>query len=357
MNNILNTTLDVIDYIINDNLEKLAETVETLSDFAKKAYIPTVEEANAMPDKQFGLVLWHPTLGTFHKFAMGEPGITEININLLANNMETMPDEVVKIASANLTCAARKFRIPIPEKLEKTASKKFVKNILDIRDINEAAFITKTATFENKRYCLPSEKKYPINTKDELLKAAEYFNVYGDMMAISTKQEFLENLNKVAEEFSVRLTKYPNIEKYAILDTSKFNEDFKYHITSRISFLKESQANFRELYQDLINRSKTLGTEKTAAVLEVLDKKTGLSAVYGRGLQDPMVSTFGIRKEAAVSFEGTAVTLGKLRSIPNEDLTSIVGNGAIKDLKGEDGLEVFASLPTPVKKEVTILIK
>ncbi|HNW88094.1 MAG TPA: hypothetical protein PKN48_00395 [Bacteroidales bacterium] len=357
MNSIISATLDVVDYIINDKLEKLASTVESLSEDAKKAYIPSMEETIDMPERDFGVVLWHPTLGTFNKFAMNEPGITEININLLASNMAVMPDEVVKVASANLTCAAKKFGINIPESLEKTASKKFVKNIVDIREIDEAAFVTKIAKYEQQIFALPSEKKYPINNKEEIIKAAEYFDRNNNIFSLETKKEYIENLLKVGEQRKISFDKYPSIEKYAILRPDVFNDEFQYHITSRVSFLKESQLDFKELYLDLLKRSKEIGTEKTAAVLAVLDNKSGIAVNYGRGLEDPMISTFGIKKEAGVTFDGNVVTLGKLKSIPNADLTAVIGNSAIKELKGKDGLAVFNSLPKPVKQEVLSLIK
>lgn len=357
MNSIISATLDVVDYIINDKLEKLASAVESLSENAKKAYIPSLEETNDMSEKDFGLVLWHPTLGTFNKFAMNEPGITEININLLASNMDTMPDEVVKVASKNLTCAAKKFGISIPESLEKMASNKFVKNIVDIQRIDEPSFITKVAKFEQQIFALPSEKKYPINNKEEIIKAAEYFSRNHDAFTLETKKEYIDNLLKVAEQRKISLDKYPAIEKYAILSTDVFNDELQYHVSSRISFLKEAQADFKELYLDLLRRSKELGTEKTAAVLTVLDTRSGIAVNYGRGIEDPMISTYGVKKEAAVGFEGNVVTLGKLKSIPDADLTAIIGNSAIKELKGKDGLAVFNSLPKPVKQEVLSLIK
>lgn len=356
MNSIVTATLDVVDYIVNDELEKLAELIEPLSEMAKKAYIPSLEEAGEMPAKSFGIVLWHPTLGSFNKYAMHEPGITEINLQLLATHLDSLPEEVIKVASTNLTCAARKFGIKIPEQLEKSASSRFIKNVLDIRKINEINFIEKSAKISEEMFALPNDRKYPINNKEEIIKAAEYFEKHGNVFDYITRKEFAENLIKTAEAKKVSLSKFLGIEKYAILDSEKFNHDFKYHIGSRISFLKESQAELKTLYTELLGRALTIGVEKTAAVLSILDNKAGISIMYGKGLEDPIIATYGIQKDAAVITDGTTVTLGKLRSISDEDLTSIIGNDAIHELKGDEGLAVYESLPKPVKNEVLKLV-
>ena len=57
MRKITNMSLDVVDHIMNDNLVKLAELVENLSDEAKVAYVPSYEEQQTAKEKDFALVL------------------------------------------------------------------------------------------------------------------------------------------------------------------------------------------------------------------------------------------------------------------------------------------------------------
>jgi len=216
MNSIINKTLDVVDFIVNEDLEKLANVVEPLSEDAKRAYVPTMEETQGMDDSQFGVVLWHPTIGKFNKFAMNEPAITELNLALLADNVNDLPEELLKIAGANLTCAAKGFGVKVPEALSKYASDIFIENILDVRDINEVNFVKK-ANKVDKRFAT-SDEEYPINTKEEITKAAEYFNTYHNSFTPNTKLEYAINVTKAATEKNIDVSSSAVI-KYASIDT------------------------------------------------------------------------------------------------------------------------------------------
>lgn len=57
MRKITNMNLDVVDHIMSDNLVKLAELVENLSEEAKVAYVPSFEEQQEAKEKDFALVL------------------------------------------------------------------------------------------------------------------------------------------------------------------------------------------------------------------------------------------------------------------------------------------------------------
>lgn len=354
MNSVINSTLDVVDYIVNESLEKLADVVAPLSEAAKKAYVPTVEESQGMDENQFGVVLWHPTIGKFNKFAMNEPAVTEINLALLANNADNLPEEVVKIAGANLTCAAKGFGLEVPEVLQKYASDIFIENLLDVREIDSVKFASKTKK-ASKRFAT-SDGEYPINTKLEVEKAAEYFDTYHNSFSPNTKLEYAINVTKAAKELDVDLSD-TGVNKYASLDTTNFRDDFKYHIESRLSFLKDAQNEEKELYNELLIKSAEIGPNKTAAALYVVDKQTGLASNYGQGLADPLMAVMDIKKEAGMVIDEKMVTHDQLTKLSNEDLTPIVGNNVIAELKGDEGLEVLASLPKPVRQEVLDLIK
>lgn len=354
MNNVVSQTIDVVDYIINEDLEKLAEVVTSLSDSARRAYIPTVEETQNMEDNNFAVVLWHPTLGKFNKFALYEPAITEINITLLSNNMENLPEEIVKIAGNNLTCAAKGFGIDIPENLKKYSSDTFIENIVDIREINSINF-AKKAKKVNKKYATFG-KEYPINNVDEVMKAAEYFDIYHNSFSPDTKIEYATNVSKAAKNFNIDLSD-TLLDKYANLDNTAFSNEFQQHIKSRTSFLMDSQEEEKTLYNDLLQRSEEIGPSKTAEVLYIIDKQTGLAEHYGKGIADPLIATMLIKKEANTLVDGVSVTLDQLKKIPGTDLTPLIGTLAISELKGKDGIEVLASLPKPVRQEVLKLIK
>ena len=57
MNQLASFSLDVIDHVINDQLEKLAEVVEPLSNEAKVAHVPTYEEQAERDESDFAIIL------------------------------------------------------------------------------------------------------------------------------------------------------------------------------------------------------------------------------------------------------------------------------------------------------------
>ena len=354
INNLMSYTLDVSDHIRDESIDKLAELSETLSKEGRGAYIPSYDECEKMAETRFAVILYHPGLDKLKKYAMHEKGITEININLLADSINTLPEELVKIAAANLTAAARKFKIEIPNALQKYASTNFVDNILDIRTIDESGFLTKlsesTKVLETV-YALPAKKKYPI-TNPELIKKAEiYFNRYQKSFEPLDKLIYVTNIMKEAGKQGVTLTS-DYISKYASLNILEFNKEFRDHIKVRKSFVKEAEVG---IYNDLVAKAKEIGPSKTAAVLHKIDKSFGLTKLYGKSIEDPLLSVFsGPDKyaEMVAKIDGTTVSLRQLKSLNEDDLTPIIGNDAISELKGNEGLEVLASFPKPIRLDV-----
>src|ERR1035437_1131931 len=131
---------DVTDYAMNDQLEKIAEIVQPLSEQSQLTPIPDYTDKLAHPKKDFALTLWDKASGEMDKYACYTPELTELNIAFLVANMKTLPEEIVKVAAANLTCAAKKFKVSIPEELGTYKSARYVKRLVDLTDINMLAF-------------------------------------------------------------------------------------------------------------------------------------------------------------------------------------------------------------------------
>ena len=357
MNNVANRNLDVVDAIVSGEIEKLAELVEPLSDDAKMAYVPSFEEQAGRDETDFGLVLWSPQIGQLRKYALYTPELVEINSAYLAKDMHSLPEEVVKTAGANLTAAALKFNLEIPPALTEYISKDFVDNSVDIRSIKEAQYINKVATKEyNELYALPEQEKYPLDTKKHIKKASAYFEKNYKKMDVNDSLEFALNTSKRAQEMDVPLNS-TQVEKYASLNFEVFNPELYNHIAVRKSYLQDNDNNTRELYDDLLRKSDDLGPTKTAQVLYELDKKAELVGNYHVNIENPIFASIGeFDKTAAREIDGTLVTTAQLDSIPSTDLTPLVGNDAITDLRGDDKLDVLASLPKPVRSSIIDLL-
>lgn len=359
MKKIASMTLDVVDYMINDELDKLAQVVEGLSVQAKTSHIPSYEEQSARADKDFALILWEPALGKLHKYAKYTPELTELNLAFLAENLEKLPEEVIKIAAANLTFAAKNQKIIIPETLQKYASDKYIPNLIDLREVNELSYIQKQASMEKTAsasiFALPELQKFPLETEGQVKKASAYFEKNHGKLDLYEKYQFALNVKTAADTQGVPLDK-TEVLKYASLKPEMFNEDFYYNIQTRKSYLKDDETEARESFDTLLARADELGTIKVAEVMYELDKALGLTGTYGNGLNDPLLSTLGTEKVAGVEIDGILVGKEKLANLNSQTLTAIVGNDVIKELKGENGIEVLASLPRPVRKDILELL-
>jgi len=119
MTNLMSMSFDVVDEVLNGSIEKLAKIIEPLSETAKVAYIPSMEEQHDRPEKDFALVLFHPHSGVIHKYALYTPELVELNLAYLEDKHQKLPEEVIKIAATNLIVAAKQQSIAIPTTFDK----------------------------------------------------------------------------------------------------------------------------------------------------------------------------------------------------------------------------------------------
>ncbi len=357
MKKLASINLDATDHVLNDDVSKLAELVEPLSEEARMAYIPSFEEEAEKDEDQFALVLWSPEIGSFNKYGKHTPELVELNMAFLASKMAELPEELVKIAATNLTCAAKNFNITVPDPLKEYQASEYIYNVLDIRDVNEIAYLEKTAEEpQSGPFAWEEEEKYPIGTDMEIKKAAAYFEVEHNNMDIAKKLEFVFNVSEAARARDIPLDRTA-IEKYASLDRNAFSDDFKDHLAIRKGQLRdEGDEEIKSGYTDLSKRAEELGTVKTAKVLYELDKLAYLTAEYGKGIVDPLLASMAMRKSAAVDVDGISVTHEQLKGLPSAELTAIIGNDFIPELKADNGIDVLKSLPKPVRQEVLDLL-
>ena len=357
MRRIASLNIDLVDHVINNDDEKgvikLAQIVESLSEDAQIAYIPSIEELELKQDRDFAAILWDPKIGSLRKFANYNSELTELNMAFLVDSKNSLPEEVVKIAGANLTCAALKYNLSIPKELEDYKSGSFINNLIDLTAVNKVGYLTKTAIRRKKatHYALQEQKKYPISTDMQVKKAASFFDKNYNKLNINDKLEFIVNIQDRAKELDVSLSKTA-VEKYANLSKDLFNEDFYNNVKVRISYLKDNEEEIKTAYEELISRADELGPLDTAYVMEEIDKTASLTGTYGKGLYDPLASTLGEEKRAGREIDGSFVSQDQLRGIDEGTLTSLVGNDVIKELKGESGLDILESLPKPIREDI-----
>lgn len=352
MKNIFSQSFDIVDYVSNNEFEKLAEFAPVISDGAKAFNIDNPEHNQ---DQDYAIILHHPTLGSMKKYACYSPEITELNLVCLADKINSLPDEIVKIAATNLTAAAKKFKLSVPDNLVKFASSKFIQRDLTLSGVDDKKYIDKLASQNvtpevHEVYALYD--RFPIHTPEHTKKTISWFEKNAHNLDVSETIEFVVKTTAAAVEQGINLES-TELKKYAGLNTNTFNSDFYDLVNIRKNNIPEDRDDLITAYNDILRKADELGPEKVAYTLEYLDKEAGINYKY---VPDPLLTVFGIEKEASITIDGEQITSKMLKKIKKEDLTDLVGTDGIKELRGKDGLAVFASLPAPIRQDIITLI-
>jgi hypothetical protein len=90
----------------------------------------------------------------------------------------------------------------------------------------------------------------------------------------------------------------------------------------------------------------------------VIDKELNLNDYYDGKIVDPLRSVLGngIPKVASVVFGDKRITQEDLNKIPSSELGVIVGEGLVSELRDDNGLVLFDTLPYPMKEEIVELL-
>lgn len=348
---------DTLDHLVNSDLETLSGVVSGLSKTAQQAEIPDAGEREERPDSDFALILDHPQQGTMRKFATFTNEAIEININLLNEKIDELPQEIVKVAAANLGRAARDAGITVPKNLKQYVGDQFINNHVSVSNIDKTASYKGSFDDEsNEHFALESTKKYPIDEPEQVKQAARYFKQHHRMFDLHEKSEYAENLYKRARILDIDIED-SMAEKYANLRRDRLNPDFEDHMKARKSYIADNEPEKKALYDEILQEAENLGPEKTAQALSEADKQTGTWTSWGKGLADPLMATFPMEKQAGEYVDGQFVTEEMLETISNEDMSAIAGNSSIRELKSPSGPKFLKKLPLPVRQEILDLIK
>ncbi len=344
----LNKLYDVTDYLTSGKIEKIAEIAENMDPDIRNTYIPSNEETSKMDSDNFSVTLYHPRHGFINKYAMYTSGLTKLNMALLETQLEDIPDEIIKVAATKLKRAARHYKLDFPEKLAEYVIE-VNNNIVDVTKIDQTSYLQKVAACKKKtpkKHALPKKKKYPIDTKEMVKKAEEYFNTYYREFDIDERIEFAKN----ASEQMSKLDMEPGniITKYASLNISKYNPEIEYHIKSRKNIIHSDE--MKSLYEELNEKTAEWEPIKVAKAMSKLDKENGLSHYYGTSIEDPMTAVFGIDKEAEYDIFGKIWKESDFDKISSFD--GLLDDNTVSELHGEDKIDVLKSLPSPIRKKI-----
>ena len=359
MHKLASIKLDVVDEILSGDASLLCSITDRMDDAIKEAHIPSEEEQQTIGSTDVALVLHIPGVGRFNKFAHTSGPLTQINAQLLAVKAPTLPDEVVKTASYYLKRAAKRWHVPFPEFLEKYAEEAPGHNLIRTDEINDGvwkrklrdnALLVKKAELDaqpDTGFALPLDRRYPITNSQEIKTANSYFDNYQKDMGLGDVLTFARNLSQAAEDQDVNIV--GTYSKYAELDLNRFGEQLDVQLQKRTDLAPVGHSKIAMSYENLGKRREEFGAMKTAALLEEIDKGWNAQRHYGRLFHDPLLSVLHTEKIAHVEVDGRVVTTADLNKLADLDLSDIIDEGTKGDLSGEDGLDVFASLPLPLR--------
>ena len=355
MNKLASLKYDIIDYTESGSLEKIASISDNLSKEARQYEIPDSSDIADRSTKDFALVINRSEQGDLKKFANYNKEITELNLNILEKEKDNLPDEVVKVASHNLIRSYKdkgeSYKGPLNSFYDE--NKGFIDPHIKLANIDERSFQEKVSSVkEIEKWAMPSLAKYPLETAGQIKEANDYFTKHEFNFDAEDAVEFATNVKKAADERDgVSTTR--TIEKYASVDLESFNDELPMHIDVRKSYLTADQDEEYELYNGFTKKAHELDPQKAAKLLESIDKEAELNSSWGKGIEHPFLSVLGKLFEKRAN---TGPRLKSLQDLNDADLTRVVGNSTIKELKGEDGVAVYNSLPTPIKKEIDNLL-
>jgi hypothetical protein len=337
---------DVTDLVTAGKIDYLIEVTKGKDELVKNAHIPSLEEAEDMPDEQFALILYHPHIGKMKKLAMTDKYLTELNMRIFEDKVDSLPESIVKVAAYYLAKAAHFYKLTVPEPIKKYAEDKPISNWVNIAEINPTR--VKVAS-ENEKFALGN--KYPIHTSQLVKKAMVYFTENWKRFSPLNAFEYAINVKTAADKLGVDY-KGTRIEKYAYIQLGTLSKTFRAAVAARKGYVAEED---RPAFDDLIKEAKNLGPVKTAEVLEALDRATGLNREWNKSIEDPIFTVFETTTPRFVKlaapgtpYNGIEINLESLRKLPD----GAVDSETLKDLKSSDGLDVFESLPTPVKVKI-----
>jgi hypothetical protein len=341
--------IDATDILLNADaagIDKIASISDEVTD------IPSQEELVNIPMEKFACVIKSAHEGTVKKFPVHTKESTLLSMTALLHTHPTLPDEVVKTASANLLKAAYNWGIETNleelKGLAKTAGKT---NLVNLDKVDEKKYMQKTSAKEEgpsyKVFAL--EGRYPIDTPELMKRAEVYYRQYSDQFDPMEKYAYSRSMLKQAKAIDYHISN-PAILKYANL---RFEKNPNLEMQLRI---RDTKTTTDGAYSEIAKIASKLSLEKLAEAILELDEQFGYTKYYDRMVPDPIFTVFNSLEKTSEAVNGKNITLENLRALSREDLKKYLNDDAIDELQGDKGIDVFKSLPEPVIEDIIGLI-
>lgn len=200
-------------------------------------------------------------------------------------------------------------------------------------------------------YALPSKKKYPINTPEEVKTAAQYFEKHAGDFSPQDRTNFARNVTGVAAAMGVKVASR-SLERWGRTEYGDFIAD---ELQRRVSTLEGHAV--QQGFELLLEKRASTPPDVMFEMLQRLDSEVGFDRVYGRpavGFREPYEAVFGKFASAPVSFawnhEGHSTTGPELELYAKMHPRLDLAFGPGFDMRfASDPVAAFSSLRTEQK--------
>lgn len=213
-------------------------------------------------------------------------------------------------------------------------------------------------------YALPSKKRYPIETEDQVKTAETYFSKYFNNIHPAERVTIANNMEKRASELSIELTN-PDMVNYSRKTDSSISPNFSVHMDMRKEACvgKTVHIGSKNINAvELLDKIASYGDpSKIVELLTDFDKKASLEGSYDKEIRDPFYTVFGHSSNPTYSHTKIAAGLTKEQlqsAAKNNDilfrLTEKYGKSFVADFIKKPAT-TLDSMPIP-DKEVIIKV-
>lgn len=334
----------------------------------------TPDQHERLADSDFGLVVLTKRASVLRKFPVNDPGNAWLSAQYFESTHEKLAFPARFVAAKFIKSACDAYGVPSSPKVAAYAARADADDIESnmfvegsegkwmLRKLAQREFIEKQAgvaefdaqvEMPNEHFALVIReddgsivRKYAMPDATHVKTAAIYFDKYASSLAPEYRHRFAVAVQSRAEELGVDVSKHDLLEKWAGRD---WNRHVHAHIEQRKSLLPRNEPARAALDKLAASLSETT-PEDAAAALQVLDRSTGLTKYYDRGLTDPFASAMGkVASGWSDDVDGETITA--------EDLKKVAGSKKLASYLGEafagqfsaNPVEVYESLPDPEK--------
>jgi len=211
-------------------------------------------------------------------------------------------------------------------------------------------------------WLLPNKKRFRVASSDDVKIAENILHEKYAQLSVYDRAEAFLQLHKAAEHYEVALT--PSTEKLAgftITSTQILKDWIEARQTAAIKLGSELAsaydllaAKYRGVKPYITQREDQI---KIAALLNELDKKSGVNQFYGKSILDPLRTVFNTEKLAndALDLGGYTFSIKKLASLPSTFWSDVLGSDIMREIAPDGNVkisalkEVLPTLPKDLK--------